>query len=84
MDNTGQSKKRILTGSVISDKMDKTIIVTVTKKFFHPLYKKQVINRKKYKAHDEEKIAKIGDKVEIIESRPYSKEKKFKLLRVIK
>ncbi|MBU1122894.1 MAG: 30S ribosomal protein S17 [Candidatus Omnitrophica bacterium] len=76
--------KRILEGIVVSDKMNKTIAVTVTKKLFHALYKKLIVKRKKYKAHDEDNKAKIGDKVKIIESRPYSKDKRFRLLEIIK
>jgi small subunit ribosomal protein S17 len=80
----GHSRKRILEGIVSSDKMDKTIVVVVTRKFPHPLYKKQVIHRKKYKVHDQDNKAKVGNKVRIIESRPYSKGKRFRLLEIVK
>jgi small subunit ribosomal protein S17 len=76
--------KRILEGVVLSDKMQKTIVVTVTTKIPHPSYDRTVIKRKKYKVHDEDKKAKVGDRVKIIESRPLSKEKRFKLLEVVK
>lgn len=76
--------KRILEGVVLSDKMEKTIVVTVTTKLSHPAYDRLVIKRKKYKVHDEEKKAKTGDRVRIIESKPISKEKRFKLLEVLK
>ncbi|MCK9614516.1 MAG: 30S ribosomal protein S17 [Candidatus Omnitrophica bacterium] len=76
--------KRILEGVVLSDKMQKTIVVTVTTKISHPVYNRLVIKRKKYKVHDEEKKAKTGDRVRIVESRPISKEKCFKLLEVLK
>ncbi|UCD15244.1 MAG: 30S ribosomal protein S17 [Candidatus Omnitrophota bacterium] len=77
-------RKKILEGIVVSDKMDKTIVVAVTKKLFHSLYKKIIVKRKRYKVHDEENKAKTLDRVKIIESRPYSKEKKFRLLEIIK
>ncbi|MFA5007759.1 MAG: 30S ribosomal protein S17 [Candidatus Omnitrophota bacterium] len=76
--------KKILEGVVFSDKMSKTIIVTVITKVSHPVYNRLTIKRKKYKVHDEEKKAKIGDRVRIIESKPLSKEKRFKLLEVLK
>lgn len=81
---SGHGRKRILEGVVSSDKMDKTAVVMVTRKFPHHLYKKSVIHRKKYKVHDEKNMAKVGDKVKIVESRSYSKEKKFRLLEIIK
>lgn len=76
--------KKILRGIVVSDKMDKTVVVSVERVFQHPLYKKTIRTRKKYKAHDEENICKIGDTVEIIESRPISKTKRWRVLRIIK
>ena len=77
-------RKKILEGVVVSDKTEKTRVVTVVKKIPHVLYKKQTIRRKKYKVHDENNTAKVNDRVRIIESRPYSKEKRFKLLEIIK
>lgn len=70
-------------GLVVSDKMDKTIVVEVRTKKLHKLYKKYVSASKKYKAHDEENKANAGDTVRIIESRPISKEKKWRLLEVL-
>jgi small subunit ribosomal protein S17 len=75
---------KILEGKVVSDKMDKTIVVEVRIHEQHPIYKRAMINRKKYKVHDKENKAKEGDRVKIIESRPYSKEKCFRLLEVLK
>ena len=77
-------RRKILEGVVVSDKMDKTLVVMVSRKLPHPAYKKLVSKKKKYKVHDEEGKAKAGDKVKIIESRPYSKEKYFRLLEVLK
>ena len=72
--------KKILSGIVISDKPDKTITVLVERKFQHPVLKKVIKARKKYNAHDEKNKFKNGDKVSIIESRPFSKNKKFQVL----
>lgn len=69
--------KRILKGKIISDKMDKTVVVLVGSLREHPKYKKKYEVSKKYKAHDEKNKCKIGDIVEIIESRPISKEKRW-------
>ena len=72
--------KKILNGVVVGDKENKTIKVMVERKYQHPLFKKVVKSKKKYSAHDEENKFKIGDKVSIIECRPYSKNKKFEVL----
>ena len=70
----------ILKGVVVSDKMDKTVVVSVSRFIKHPKYGKFYSQNKKYKAHDEENKYKVGDKVEIIETRPISKDKKFKVI----
>jgi len=72
--------KKILTGVVTSDKADKTITVSVKRKYSHPVLKKVVKVRKKYNAHDEKNKYKIGDTVSIIESKPFSKNKKFQVM----
>ena len=76
--------KKILTGIVVSDKPNKTITVMVERKYSHPLLKKVVRVRKKYNAHDENNKFKNGDKVSIIESKPYSKNKKFEMIKKTK
>ena len=76
--------KKILNGVVVSDKPNKTVTVLVERKYQHPLLKKVMKARKKYNAHDEENKFKIGDKVSIRESRPYSKNKKFEVIGDIK
>ena len=76
--------RRTLTGTVISDRMDKTIIVQVKRKVKHPIYKKYVVQRKKYKAHDETNECSTGDMVLIRESRPLSKEKRWRVSQVLK
>jgi len=70
-------------GIVVSDCQDKTIVVEVTRRTSHPLYKKVVKSTKKYYAHDENNEAKIGDKVSITETRPYSKTKRWRLVQVL-
>ena len=72
--------KKILKGIVVSDKPNKTITVLVERKYQHPMLKKIIKSKKKYSVHDEENKHKNGDKVSIIECRPYSKTKKFEVL----
>ena len=72
--------KKILSGIVVSDKPNKTITVIVDRKYSHPLLKKVVKVKKKYNVHDENNKFKTGDKVSIIESKPYSKNKKFQVM----
>jgi small subunit ribosomal protein S17 len=81
MSDRGIRKTKV--GIVVSDKMDKTIVVQIVRKAKHPLYGKTVKITKKYKAHDEENVAKIGDKVEITETRPLSKDKRWRLVEVV-
>lgn len=81
MENRGQRVKR--QGVVTSDAMDKTITVSIERQFSHPLYKRTVRRTKKFLAHDENSQAKVGDRVEIIEARPYSRLKRWKLVRII-
>lgn len=75
--------KREFVGIVTSDKMDKTIVVSIVSKTLHPLYKKYVTRTKKVKAHDENNEAKMGDRVRVIECRPISKEKCWKLAEIV-
>ena len=72
--------KKILKGKVIKDKNEKTIVVLVKRKFSHPFFKKVITSSKKYHAHDENNKFKIGDKVKIIESKPFSKKKKWEAI----
>jgi small subunit ribosomal protein S17 len=74
-------KSRI--GVVVSDKMDKAVVVQVTRIIMHPLYKKYIRKRAKYKAHDEKREYKVGDTVEIIETKPTSREKRWRVMRLI-
>ncbi len=70
---------RVLVGQVVSDKMDKTIVVQVMRRYRHPRYRKYINERTKYKAHDERNEARVGDMVRIIESRPVSRDKRWRL-----
>ena len=70
-------------GVVVSDKMDKTIVVAVEHKVKHPLYKKYIMRTKKLKAHDENNECGIGDKVMVMETRPLSKDKNWRLVNII-
>ena len=79
-----RNRRKVLTGTVVSDKMDKTITVLVETYKNHPLYKKRVKSSKKYKAHDENGVASMGDTVKIMETRPLSATKHFRLVEVLK
>ena len=78
-----RNRRKVLQGIVVSDKMQKTIVVNVETKTKHPLYNKLVITHKKYHAHDEKEECKIGDFVEIIETRPLSALKRWRLNSII-
>jgi small subunit ribosomal protein S17 len=72
--------KKIYSGKVVSDKMDKTVVVAVTRLYQHPVYRKTVKQIAKFKAHDEQNRCTVGDTVSIIETRPLSKEKRWTVL----
>ena len=78
-----KNTRRVLQGVVKSDKMDKTIVVEISEKKAHPLYGKQVKFSRKFKAHDENNEAKVGDTVEIIETRKISKDVHFRLNKIV-
>jgi len=78
-----RSSRKVLRGTVVSDKMDKTITVQVSTQKSHPLYSKRVKYSKKFKAHDELNEAKIGDVVEIMETRPLSATKRYRLVKIV-
>jgi small subunit ribosomal protein S17 len=78
-----RDQRKRLVGVVTSDKMDKTIVVSVATVKRHPIYGKVISRATKYKAHDENNECRVGDRVEIIESRPYSREKRFALVAVL-
>ena len=76
--------RKTRTGRVISEKMDKTIVVAVEDNVQHPLYKKTVKRTYKLKAHDEENVCSVGDVVKVMETRPLSKDKRWRLVSIIK
>ena len=76
-------KRKTREGRVVSDKMDKTVVVLVEMRRVHPLYKKAIRVSKKYKAHDESNACKVGDTVRIVETRPLSKEKNWRVAGII-
>ena len=78
-----RGRRRVLVGRVASDKMDKTIVVEVHRRKRHSVYKKFVSSRRRYMAHDEKNDCRLGDKVEIREDRPRSKNKRWRVTRVI-
>ncbi len=82
MPNSGNRTR--LTGAVTSTAMDKTVIVTVQRRVKHPLYKKYINRRKRYAAHDEQNRCRLGDLVEIISSRPFSKTKRWAVTKILK
>ena len=80
---TERNMRKVKVGKVVSDKMDKTMVFAVEDSVKHPLYKKIVKRTKKLKAHDEKNECKIGDRVEIMETRPLSKDKRWRLVEII-
>ena len=81
MEQRGYRKTRI--GVVVSDKMDKTVVVAIKTKVRHPLYGKMVNRTRKFKVHDEENLCGIGDTVKIMETRPISKDKRWRLVEIV-
>jgi small subunit ribosomal protein S17 len=77
-----RSNQRV-TGVVVSDKMDKTVVVAVNRMVKHPVYKKYIRRRSKFMAHDEQNSAHVGDTVEIVESRPLSRNKRWRLTKIV-
>ncbi|MBI9087633.1 MAG: 30S ribosomal protein S17 [Desulfobacterium sp.] len=79
-----RGRKRVLLGTVVSDKMDKSVVIEVERLVQHKVYKKYIKSHKKYTAHDETDQCRIGDVVKITESRPLSKTKKFRVSEIVK
>jgi len=78
-----RNRRKVRLGTVVSDKMDKTVIVQVTDRKSHPLYKKVIQHRVRFKAHDEGNECKMGDLVRIMETRPLSKDKRWRVVEVV-
>jgi len=79
-----RKSRKVYTGEVLSSKMDKSIVVVISKRMKHPLYQKYVTKRYKLMAHDEKNEAKIGDLVKVQETRPLSLRKRFRLVEIVK
>lgn len=82
-DEQPRGRRKVLTGIVVSDKMDKTIVVKVEDRVKHPLYGKVMTRSSKVKAHDEQNTAGIGDLVRVMETRPLSAQKRWRLVQVV-
>ena len=78
-----RNRRKVMIGKVVSNKMDKTIVVAIEYKVTHPLYGKIVKRTYKLKAHDEENVCSIGDKVKVMETRPLSKDKRWRLVEIV-
>ena len=80
---TERNARKSRTGLVVSDKMDKTVVVAIERRVPHPIYGKMITRTKRLKAHDEENSAKVGDTVRIVETRPLSKDKRWRLVEIM-
>lgn len=78
-----RNERKVKEGIVVSNKMEKTIVVAIETMALHPIYKKRVKKTIKFKAHDEQNVAQVGDKVRIMETRPLSKDKNWRLVEII-
>ena len=78
-----RGRRKVREGIVVSDKMQKTVVVSVERRVPHPVYGKMVTRTKKYKAHDEENSSKVGDRVRIMETRPLSKDKRWRVVEIV-
>jgi small subunit ribosomal protein S17 len=83
MEEKVRKEKQVLQGVVVSDKMEKTIVIEIVMRKLHPLYKKYLTRSKKVKAHDETNDAKIGDIVRVVETRPLSRDKRWRLAEIV-
>lgn len=83
MENTERNLRKTRVGVVVSDKMDKTIVVSIKERVKHPLYQKTVNRTKKLKAHDEKNECGIGDTVMVVETRPLSKDKRWRVVQIV-
>lgn len=83
MADNQSSQRKIISGTVVSNRMDKTAVVQVQRRFAHPVFKKYVSKRVKYKVHDEKNDLNVGDTVRIVETRPLSRDKRWRLLDIL-
>jgi small subunit ribosomal protein S17 len=82
-DQTGRTKKRTRVGTVVSDKMQKTVVVQIERLVLHPVYKRYIRRRKRFKVHDEENQCRIGDVITFMETRPMSKDKRWRFVEFV-
>jgi small subunit ribosomal protein S17 len=82
-DRDARNARKVRTGTVVSDKMQKTVVVAIDRRVPHPVYGKMVTRTKRVKAHDEENSAKTGDTVRIMETRPLSKDKRWRVVEIV-
>jgi small subunit ribosomal protein S17 len=78
-----KGRRKVRVGVVVSDKMDKTVVVAVTRSYRHPIYGKTIRRTKKYMAHDEQNACRVGDRVEIVETRPLSRHKRWRVRAIL-
>lgn len=78
-----RNERKVREGIVVSDKMDKTVVVAIETMTLHPIYKKRVKRTMKFKAHDENNVAQVGDKVKVMETRPLSRDKRWRLVEIV-
>ena len=83
MSNTQRNLRAVRIGTVVSDKMDKTVVVRVDRRFQHPLYKRIITRRTKFAAHDENNECRVGDVVKIMATRPFSKTKRWRVAEIL-
>lgn len=83
MEKQTKGKRKIMTGTVVSNKMTKTIVVEISRRKLHPRYKKYITRSKKIMAHDEHEECQVGDIIRVVETRPLSKVKRWRLLEVV-
>lgn len=81
--NTERGNRKVRIGFVVSDKMDKTVVFEVERKTKHPLYKRVIKRTKRFKAHDENNECRVGDKIKVMETRPMSKDKRWRVVEII-
>ena len=81
--SSSMGRHKVLAGTVVSDRMDKTIVVMVSSQKRHPMYEKYIRRSKRVKAHDAENKCRVGDRVRVVESRPLSREKRWRLLEIL-
>ena len=81
--DTPSSRRKVMTGRVVGDKMQKTVIVEIEQRHAHPLYGKVVTKARRFKAQNDDPVAQLGDTVKIVESRPYSREKRFRVAEIV-